>query len=703
MKKFISFFLLSSIFLFSWAQIPDPEYIPSVYQENTIQNASDTVVDEQPKLFYLQPKLHLGFGNFNFRGDISDNRTSGLIGQSGFQIGLSANLNDQVDAILQMEEGVLRVDGITRDDSPKNFKSTINTFGLRFNYHLNSHKSKKLFNPFIGLGLSYLRFDSKGSDDESNDQYEIDLLSEWLSDPNNDEAYSQTGIDIPITVGFQLKLNERLNVSLGSTYHITNTDFIDNIEDGSSDRYFVNTAFLTYDIFCKNCDDYQDYIPQELDDYNINFELLDKEDEDGDGIPDIDDSCIGTPSNVKVDAIGCPVDTDKDAVPDYLDMEANTPLGAVVNSKGVQLTDEMSEAIYLDYLNATSRKDAASYFEETYPAEKFIKISKEVVNLDGDTLLVDLYKPIVFEQIYDQQQSIEESITPAQFIDLNSKVYYKIQIAKHSKGIDAAEINRLMSISNLKSTRENEATVYYSGEYEDLLKANQRRMQLISSGYSNISIVEDKQGDLRTVTNKEISNEKSARASEKLEELPPMQDIIFRVQLDVLREVDLDFYELDDILVFEGNDGLKRIFTDGFSSYEDALVRRNELYYMSYENAKVVAIENGQLVDADQYMDIQQSVEASADYGDIIYKVQVGIYSKDEVVEIVKVSEIEGIEKTEIADGIFKFTSGYFSNIQAAMIRLNKLTKMGYEGCYPIAFYQNKEISIKKAQELLGY
>ena len=440
---------------------------------------------------------------------------------------------------------------------------------------------------------------------------------------------------------------------------------------------------MTYDIFCKNCEEEEEYIPQEIEDYNINFDLLDKEDEDGDGVPDIDDACIGTPPNVKVDAIGCPIDTDKDDVPDFLDMEANTPQGAVVNSKGVQLTDEMSEAIYLDYLNATSRTDAASYFEETYPAEKFIKISKEVVNLDGDTLLVDLYKPIVFEQIYDQQQSIEESITPAQFIDLNSKVYYKIQIAKHAKGIDAAEINRLMSISNLKSTRENEETVYYSGEFEDLLKANQRRMQLISSGYSNISIVEDKQGDLRIVSNEEISKEKSARASEKLEDLPPMQDIIFRVQLDVLKEVDLDFYELDDIIVFEGNDGLKRIFTDGFSSYEEALLRRNELYYMSYENAKVVAIRNGQLVDATQYMDIQQSVEATADYGDIIYKVQVGIYSKDEVVEMVKVSEIEGIEKTEIADGIFKFTSGYFSNIQAAMIRLNKLTKWVTKAAIP--------------------
>lgn len=703
MKKIISFFLLSSFCFFSWAQIPDPEYVPTFFQENTMENNADSISEKTPEPFYLQPKLHLGFGNFNFRGDISDTRNSGIIGQSGFQIGLSANLNDKIDAIMLMEEGVVRVDGITLDDSPKNFKSTINTFGLRFNFHLNSLKTKKLFNPFIGLGISYLRFDSKGSNDDTNDQYEIDLLTDWLANPDNQEAYNQSGIDIPISLGLQLKLNDRLNVSFGTTYHITNTDFIDNIEDGSKDAYFVNTAFLTYDIFCNNCEEQEEYIPEMIYDYDINFEVLDKEDEDKDGVPDIDDACIGTPLNVKVDAIGCPIDTDNDDVPDYLDQEANTPKGAVVNSKGIQLTDEMSEAIYLNYLNATSRKDAISYFEEVYPAEKFVKITKEVVNLDGDTLLVDLYKPIVFEQIYEQQQSIEESITPAQFIDLNSKTYYKIQIAKHKSGIDAAEINRLMSISNLKSTRENEETVYYSGEYEDLLKANQRRMQLISSGYKNIYIVEDKQGDLRTVTNEEISNEKNARASEKLEELPPMQDIVFRVQLDVLKEVDLDFYELDDILVFEGNDGLKRIFTDGFSSYEEALLRRNELYYMSYDNAKVVAIENGKLVDATKYMDIQQAVESSADYGDIIYKVQVGVFSKDDVVEIAKVSEIEGIEKTEIADGIFKFTSGYFSNIQAAMIRLNKLTKMGYEGCYPIAFYQNKEISIKKAQELLGY
>ena len=87
----------------------------------------------------LQPKLFIGFGNFNFKGDISDNRNTGIIGQSGFQIGLSSNLNEYVDVSLIMEEGVVRVDGINQDDLPSNFMSTINTIGLRLNYNFQKY------------------------------------------------------------------------------------------------------------------------------------------------------------------------------------------------------------------------------------------------------------------------------------------------------------------------------------------------------------------------------------------------------------------------------------------------------------------------------------------------------------------------------------------------------------------------------------
>ena len=109
----------------------------------------------------------------------------------------------------------------------------------------------------------------------------------------------------------------------------------------------------------------------------------------------------------------------------------------------------MSEAIYLAYINSASRKDANTYFEDTYPSDKFIKLTKKVVNIEGDTLMVDIYKPRLFQQIYNQQKEFEDTITPTQYFDLGSEVIYKLQIAKYAEGIEAAEINRLMSIINL--------------------------------------------------------------------------------------------------------------------------------------------------------------------------------------------------------------------------------------------------------------
>ena len=152
MKKFIATSLLTLIFSVSaWSQIPDPAYIPSEYQDTTVtednsdidaENGTPVTINKAEKI-KLQPKLHVGFGNFNFKGDISDNRNTGIIGQSGFQIGLSANLSEYVDASLLMEEGVVRVDGINRDDLPTNFMSTINTIGIRFDYNFkNVFKNK---------------------------------------------------------------------------------------------------------------------------------------------------------------------------------------------------------------------------------------------------------------------------------------------------------------------------------------------------------------------------------------------------------------------------------------------------------------------------------------------------------------------------------------------------------------------------------
>ena len=63
-------------------------------------------------------------------------------------------------------------------------------------------------------------------------------------------------------------------------------------------------------------------------------------DDDGDGVLDKFDKCLGTPANVAVDSCGCPLDTDKDSVPDYLDQCPGTPKGVQVDSVGCPIDSD---------------------------------------------------------------------------------------------------------------------------------------------------------------------------------------------------------------------------------------------------------------------------------------------------------------------------------------------------------------------------
>jgi OOP family OmpA-OmpF porin len=52
------------------------------------------------------------------------------------------------------------------------------------------------------------------------------------------------------------------------------------------------------------------------------------------------DQCPNTPRGVKVDAAGCPLDSDADGVPDYMDECPGTPKDAAVDKKGCLLDSD---------------------------------------------------------------------------------------------------------------------------------------------------------------------------------------------------------------------------------------------------------------------------------------------------------------------------------------------------------------------------
>jgi hypothetical protein len=86
----------------------------------------------------------------------------------------------------------------------------------------------------------------------------------------------------------------------------------------------------------------------------VDFKSVDNLDADEDGVNDNEDKCLGTPKGVKVNASGCPPDTDGDGVADYIDLESNTKTGADVNQFGetVNLAELAKRELMRDSLEA---------------------------------------------------------------------------------------------------------------------------------------------------------------------------------------------------------------------------------------------------------------------------------------------------------------------------------------------------------------
>lgn len=68
-------------------------------------------------------------------------------------------------------------------------------------------------------------------------------------------------------------------------------------------------------------------------------------DSDGDGVPDRDDDCMGTPMGVSVDASGCRIDTDGDGVFDEDDQCSGTPAMVSVDAVGCRV-DTDGDGVY---------------------------------------------------------------------------------------------------------------------------------------------------------------------------------------------------------------------------------------------------------------------------------------------------------------------------------------------------------------------
>ena len=142
--------------------------------------------------------------------------------------------------------------------------------------------------------------------------------------PTNKD-YSLMTFTIPVDLGLNITITDRLTFRVANSIKFTFSDYIDDTEgtDGLIKNDILNYSYasLRLDLFSPASE-----IAAVEQFKNLKFVVTDGEDEDGDGVDDFNDECPGTKSGVIVDYRGCPIDSDNDGVPDYMDEQPTLPM-----------------------------------------------------------------------------------------------------------------------------------------------------------------------------------------------------------------------------------------------------------------------------------------------------------------------------------------------------------------------------------------
>ena len=338
----------------------------------------------------LAPRVGVGTGVFTFFGDVNDNNYSHIFTSTyGVEVKGSANLSRYLDVDLNVIYGNITINERSTSGRNLNFKSEIfiGTAGVSYNFnHL--YKKPGIIQPFIGVGVAFINFDSKSDMKDANgNQYffwaDGSIMSLDENDPNAEQAvglqrdytyetdlrdknqdslgkYDQFTFSIPVSAGIDFKMGKRVSAKLSAGFYYTFTDLIDNISDqgeelreGNSrnDMFLFTSASISYSIGVGKSRTKSTKTKYYED---VDFYAMQMADSDGDGVNDFDDRCAKTPSGVKVDVNGCAKDNDADVIADYRDKEDSTKVGDIVDLTGTTLTDEAMLASYADS-SATER------------------------------------------------------------------------------------------------------------------------------------------------------------------------------------------------------------------------------------------------------------------------------------------------------------------------------------------------------------
>jgi hypothetical protein len=352
------------------------------------------------------PSISLGYGLTQFSGDVGHSNHTGGAFKSALRFGAEERFGNYFGVELFGNMGKLSKSerGITLN---RNFESKFMFFGLNGVFYFDNDaimKRNAPFAPYVSAGFGWMSFDPHGDLKDKHDStynYWSDgsIHSSAENSPNASSSillhrdytyetqlkdsttnYTRSTFGIPLSAGFRWKFGPNAGANIQATYFLTFSDYLDNVKDGGNDSWMWYGVSVYYKFGKYN----------EEQETGPDIKAMMNEDFDGDGVADKNDNCQGTPTGVKVDGHGCPLDGDNDGVADYLDKEPGTKKGATVDENGVALDyDKIQTQAERDSLNDVQK----TTFDQNPSQETLKQGNNDIVAKTGPDCIPEEFRP----------------------------------------------------------------------------------------------------------------------------------------------------------------------------------------------------------------------------------------------------------------------------------------------------------------------
>ncbi len=756
--------------------VPDSTSVIAVPDSTEVTNDPDStavvdVSDEQerygpePLEIVFRPQLSLGTGMFTFYGDIGSNHKGyhPTVSRIGYDLRLINPITDYLDISFYVLFG--QVSGSERTAARNlNFNSHITTGGWTLNYNFKHLlKPERNMDPYISFGIESMEFLSKSdiydangvfynywSDGTIRNMEEGSVGSENATEIYRDYVYesdireldldgfgkySERTIAIPVELGVNFHITDRIKFRVGTSMHFAFSDLVDGITieslgdrqgDKANDKFLYSHFALSFDLNSGKTDSVELDKGSGFDD----IQKLDSIDSDGDLIVDFVDLCAKTPEGVLVDEFGCPLDNDLDGVPDYLDEEKETKPEAIVNEVGVTLTDADFELAYRKYKDSLGTSYSIDVASVTLGEGSSVAVNTSGFAND-DEGFVDV--AVVFDS--------DEGQLPKEIRDklLSQPGFHVVEMDDGAREYIVRGYNTLeeamaamdqfkkdgVDVKGIAKVSKDEDLEFVSQDAID--KARTELLAAVSAIDTSIVSTIDT-SIVGTVDTSIVSTVDSSAVSvvdtgivsiiDTVSSINMNLETTYRVQIGAFRKelstsVFSDAREVD---YTEGDDDLFRYYSGSSSEKSKAAEHRIALLEMGYEGSFIVAFKDGKRIKLSEanfdVIDTSKDVitdskepTASVVRRELIrFRVQVGEYSGNVPTEVLDLYlEIGDVTfKRDAESGLIRSFLGWFESYDEAEEFQAELEREGLIDTFVIGDFNGKIISVQETLELLN-